>query len=308
MGGRRGIEPADRRPATRSGVRPASRAELDRAAVGAVACLGIVLVLVGVAVGAGLVPTELASDADGDGLSDDREVAVGTDPEDPDTDGDGFSDGLEVAGETADGASLPGADPLRKDLYVQVTYGIGVQHFTDREKSELRSAFGSAPVENPDGSEGIAVHVVDEPPNGGDAGRSITVDGRVNRTRYVERFYDEDTMGDRRCRYHLVVMAVIDDDAAAGYGDSPGYLSIVDGTEIGRYGGNVSARVRYVVHELLHNVVGRFSNGDYHTEEGWLNHTVVSAGQNEYFSSRTERVLERRGFAERAYYEKEVCD
>jgi len=69
----------------------------------------------------------------------------------------------------------------------------------------------------------------------------------------------------------------------------------------------VDARVRYVVHELLHDVVGQFPNGDYHTDDGRLNHTAVSAGQNEYFFPRTERVLERRGFAESAYSTRRRC-
>jgi hypothetical protein len=41
-------------------------------------------------------PPSLADDADLDGLSDDDERALGTDPEDPDSDGDGLADGVEV--------------------------------------------------------------------------------------------------------------------------------------------------------------------------------------------------------------------
>jgi hypothetical protein len=47
-------------------------------------------------------------DSDGDGLSDEEEAELGTDPDDPDTDGDGVSDGDEVDA---------GTDPLDADDY-----------------------------------------------------------------------------------------------------------------------------------------------------------------------------------------------
>jgi hypothetical protein len=50
-------------------------------------------------------------DSDGDGLTDAEEIALGTDPHNPDTDGDGFSDGVEVLARRG-GANL---DPLRFD-------------------------------------------------------------------------------------------------------------------------------------------------------------------------------------------------
>ena len=47
-----------------------------------------------------------ASDRDGDGLSDDDELALGTDPDQADSDGDGLADGEEVA---------LGTDPIQAD-------------------------------------------------------------------------------------------------------------------------------------------------------------------------------------------------
>lgn len=53
------------------------------------------------------VPFNGAADPDGDGLMTDRELADGTDPENPDTDGDGLFDGEEIA--------AFGTDPLNRD-------------------------------------------------------------------------------------------------------------------------------------------------------------------------------------------------
>jgi len=50
-------------------------------------------------------------DTDGDGLTDDEEAILGTDPNDPDTDDDGLLDGTEV--DMADGSGCP--DPLDPD-------------------------------------------------------------------------------------------------------------------------------------------------------------------------------------------------
>lgn len=49
------------------------------------------------------------SDRDGDGLSDDEERIIGTDPDDPDTDGDGFPDGVEIryGSDPLDPSSVP---------------------------------------------------------------------------------------------------------------------------------------------------------------------------------------------------------
>ena len=54
-------------------------------------------------------------DSDGDGLTDEEEIALGTDPFNPDTDGDGISDGVEVR------LSALGFDPLVPNIVPQCT-------------------------------------------------------------------------------------------------------------------------------------------------------------------------------------------
>ena len=51
-----------------------------------------------------------ARDSDGDGLGDDTEEEIGTDPHDPDTDGDGLADGIEVVGANRTDPTNPDTD------------------------------------------------------------------------------------------------------------------------------------------------------------------------------------------------------
>ena len=76
-----------------------------------------------------------SNDVDGDGLTNDEEIALGTDPRNPDTDGDGLSDGDEVhiyhtnpllADTDGDGQSdaseiMAGTDPLSSASFFQIT-------------------------------------------------------------------------------------------------------------------------------------------------------------------------------------------
>jgi hypothetical protein len=110
------------------------------------------------AAGAGL-------DSDNDGLTDAEELALGTDPHNPDTDGDGLLDGWEVHGVNGIDLRAMGASPLHKDLFVQMdfmerssaTNGLGPNSVV---LSGITAAFAAAPVQNPDGRPGIAIHLV----------------------------------------------------------------------------------------------------------------------------------------------------
>jgi hypothetical protein len=102
-----------------------------------------------------------ATDTDGDGLSDSLERSVyGTDPTDADTDGDGYPDGMEVRCEQV----LPGADPLRTDIYVEVDSTQSTT-LSDPVQESIVDTFDKAPVSNPDGSTGIDIHLVTDDTN-----------------------------------------------------------------------------------------------------------------------------------------------
>lgn len=93
-------------------------------------------------------------DTDGDGLSDGHEAAIGTNGTNRDTDADGLADGSEVTASNR----LPGADPLRKDVFVELD--VHTECTVEREQLDrVRQAFADAPVDNP-GEQGIAVHFV----------------------------------------------------------------------------------------------------------------------------------------------------
>jgi hypothetical protein len=59
----------------------------------------------------------------------------------------------------SNGDEVSDANWLRKDLFVEVDVGNGVP-FSRTSLNEVRDAFQVAPVTNPDGSNGITLHVV----------------------------------------------------------------------------------------------------------------------------------------------------
>jgi hypothetical protein len=105
----------------------------------------------------------LMVDSDGDGLSDATEQALGTDPNNPDTDGDSLLDGWEVNGHP-NGTALPGANPRRQDIYVEMdymyrasaAYGLAPNQTV---MDQIVAVFAAAPVTNHDGTTGINIHL-----------------------------------------------------------------------------------------------------------------------------------------------------
>lgn len=101
-------------------------------------------------------------DRDGDGLSDARERLLGTDPESSDSDGDGLPDAWEVDG--LPDLDLPGmgAGPLHKDLFVEMDWMESPEYSLAPGPGvapRLEAIFAAAPVDNPDGSPGIRLHL-----------------------------------------------------------------------------------------------------------------------------------------------------
>jgi hypothetical protein len=120
----------------------------------------------GVSILFGNTPTATRPDTDQDGIVDDLERLLGTRPDNPDTDRDALPDGWEVIGLDfgTEFINLPamGADPRRKDIFVQYDYEQGARvapevwpyvielfrrhditlHLTENERPRLRASPG----------------------------------------------------------------------------------------------------------------------------------------------------------------------
>jgi hypothetical protein len=97
-----------------------------------------------------------ATDSDDDALADPLEVdQYGTDPTSADSDGDGLRDGVEAAST----GPLAAADPLARDVFLELDYMRGERPSEDAIALVVER-FANAPVENPDGSTGVTLHVV----------------------------------------------------------------------------------------------------------------------------------------------------
>lgn len=243
-------------------------------------------------------------DSEQGGENDDSAAPSDTDIED--TDDDGLPDSIEQAGETGDGYPLPDASPDQKDLYVHVYTSEGVEPLSAQEQRNLREIWGEMPVENPDGSEGIDLHIEQTV-----LSQEITADLTDEGLRELETsIYQDQLPAAAQCTVYTPVLIPADgnpsDIEISGRGSSPGYLSIVDGTATQQYDTSYSLRTAILTHELLHNIVGEFEDGGYHTDEGWLS-TGNEHGTNFYLSEQTTEKLSEHGFAESEYFDQEVC-
>jgi len=185
------------------------------------------------------------------------------------------------------------------DLYVQVSVSNGTEPFTGTELADLRDAWAAMPVDNPDGSTGIDLHVDQRRLN-----RTLVVDGAGDYDRLKSRYGSADALGNRSGVYRHLLLLEIERDYA-GRAATPGSFGVVAGRYTAEYGG-MSYRGVTVVHELLHNVVGRLDEANqcpdefdgrsaaYHTCQGWLSYDLP--GQVQFLSEGVAAELERDGF------------
>lgn len=100
-----------------------------------------------------------ATDSDSDGICDAAENRYGTNPLSSDTDGDSISDFAELYGSGGVDLRYYGANPKKKDVFVELDYYPGLQPM-QAALDRVTAAFAAAPVSNPDGSTGINLHLV----------------------------------------------------------------------------------------------------------------------------------------------------
>ena len=126
-----------------------------------------------------------------DATEDDLGPAV--DKPEKDTSGDGFSDQLLLNADVFDGA-----DPLRKNVFVEVDYERGIpRESVEKRMREMQEVFADAPVRNPDGSMGIDVHYV--------VSDEIEIDGSLARD---EMFTFRDEHFDRALKGYFYMVFV----------------------------------------------------------------------------------------------------
>ncbi|MFP4045939.1 MAG: hypothetical protein ACLFS3_02680 [Candidatus Aenigmatarchaeota archaeon] len=226
----------------------------------------------------------MSRDQDQDGLIRKIEETIGTDPYDPDTDKDGLLDGWEVygvqrknsSGEWLDYVPLQdyGADPLHKDIFVEMVSEGDAPKLTDAEKLGAIASYREANVSNPDGTKGITLHIDDDTQNFSLGGPNLLPGD------YSHSPDERDWLREKHPRFGLFRMGVIgewDKGDPAGVGAAPGYHIALNNRTVEEYNASI-----YLAHELGHNVLGILDernwfkwqwNGSWHTDEYHSNYS-----------------------------------
>jgi hypothetical protein len=180
-----------------------------------------------------------ANDSDDDDLAERLEVEVyGTDPSTADTDGDGLRDGVEAA----DAGPLADADPLARDVFIELDYMRGERPSKDAI-ALVEERFADAPVENPDGSTGVTLHVVVD-----DAVPREPATGELDSLRLRLAHFDNESRG-----YHHALVAVdarLANTSVAGFATTGHVVTQTTGGDGDAYTTRGQAHV--LMHELGH--------------------------------------------------------
>lgn len=231
-------------------------------------------------------------DRDSDGLTDTEETAVGTNPNNPDTDGDALLDGWEVHG--VNGIDLPalGASPLHKDAFVEMDFmkrASATRNLApnDAVLTRIRDVFEEAPVENPDGIQGITMHL--------ERGNEVPLDSDLNpyRTEFFELKANNFNPSRAPVFRYMIWADGYDGGSSSGVAMGIPHSDFV--VTLGRWGGGTGGtddeKVGTFIHELGHTL-GLTHGGSDHVHYK-PNHISV---MNYLFQTRGIKV------ADRTYY------
>lgn len=192
-----------------------------------------------------------APDADGDGVCDDAEARYGTNPNLSDTDGDGLSDNAELFG--FDGLDLHyyGADPLHKDIFLEIDYYPGLKP-DDTAINRVVDAFADAPVSNPDGDSGIDLHaLVDDQIAAADVDNDLNpawTDFDIIKNKYFE------TRRNRAFHYALFANQYNGGSSSGLSRGIPAHDFIVSLGNWSTPGGTIQQQAGTLMHEFGHNM------------------------------------------------------
>ncbi|MBZ4422678.1 hypothetical protein [Myxococcus sp. RHSTA-1-4] len=193
----------------------------------------------------------LAPDSDGDGICDAAESRYGTSATNSDTDGDSISDFAELYGYGGVDLRYYGANPKKKDVFVEMDYYPNLQPI-QAALDRVTAAFANAPVSNPDGSTGIALHlVVDQQVAAADADMDLSpawTDFDVIKAKYF---------ASRRAPFFHYALIANQYNSGGSSGLSrgiPGHDFMVTLGNWSTPGGTEQQQAGTIMHELGHNI------------------------------------------------------
>jgi hypothetical protein len=190
-------------------------------------------------------------DSDGDSICNDAEARYGTSPTNSDTDGDSISDAAELFGSGGVDLRSFGANPLKKDFFIEADYYAGLGPATQAIDMVV-AAFANAPVSNPDGTTGIALHIdVNQQIAAADADSNLSpvwTDFDVIKNKYFAA---------RRAPFFHYALFAHQYDGGSSSGISrgiPGHDFVVSLGTWSTPGGTVLQQAGTLMHEFGHNI------------------------------------------------------